>query len=48
MKFVTRMEVNVLLIEYKVAYLSKSLNEMQRNYKIYDKEILVAIRRLEN
>ena len=27
-----------------VAYLSKSLNEMERNYEIYDKEILVVIR----
>jgi len=31
-----------------VAYLSKSLNEMERNYKIHDKEMLVIIRGLEN
>ena len=31
-----------------VAYLSKSLNEMERNYKIHNKEILVMIRELEN
>ena len=31
-----------------VAFLSKSLNKMERNYKIHDKEILVIIRELEN
>ena len=31
-----------------VAYLLKSLNEMERNYKIYNKEILVVIGDLEN
>ena len=31
-----------------VAYLSKSLNEIEKNYKIHDKEILVVIRKLEN
>ena len=31
-----------------VAYLSKSLNEMERSYKIHDKEMLVVIRGLEN
>ena len=31
-----------------VVFLSKSLNEMERNYKIYDKKMLVIIRRLEN
>jgi len=31
-----------------VAFLSKSLNETERNYKIYDKEMLVVIRGLEN
>jgi len=31
-----------------VAFLSKSLNEIERNYEIHDKEILVIIRRLEN
>ena len=31
-----------------VAFLSKSLNETERNYKIHDKEMLVMIRRLEN
>jgi len=30
-----------------VAFLSKSLNEMERNYEIHDKEMLVIIRRLE-
>ena len=31
-----------------VAFLSKSLNETERNYKIYDKEMLAIIRGLEN
>jgi len=31
-----------------IVFLSKSLNETVRNYKIYDKKILVIIRRLEN
>ena len=31
-----------------VAFLSKSLNEMERNYEIHDKEMLVIIRGLEN
>ena len=31
-----------------VAFLSKSLNETERNYKIHDKEILAIIRELEN
>jgi len=31
-----------------VEYLSKSLNETERNYEIYDKEILAVIRDLEN
>ena len=31
-----------------VAFLSKSLNETERNYKIHDKEMLVIIRGLEN
>ena len=30
-----------------VAYISKSLNEAERNYKIHDKEMLVIIRCLE-
>jgi len=30
-----------------VAYLSKSLNETERNYEIHDKEILAAIKGLE-
>ena len=44
----------VLSIEYEdgrwrlVAYLSKSLNKMERNYEIHDKEILAIIRGLEN
>ena len=31
-----------------VAFLSKSLNETEKNYEIYDKEMLVIIRELEN
>ena len=31
-----------------VVFLSKSLNETEKNYEIHNKEILVAIRRLEN
>ena len=31
-----------------MAYLSKSLNKTERNYKIYNKEMLVVIRGLEN
>jgi len=31
-----------------VAFLSKSLNETERNYKIHDKEMLAVIRELEN
>jgi len=31
-----------------VAFLSKLLNETERNYEIYDKEMLVIIRGLEN
>jgi len=31
-----------------VVYLSKFLNEIERNYEIYDKEILVVIRDLKN
>ena len=31
-----------------VAFLSKSLNKMERNYEIYDKEMLAIIRRLES
>ena len=44
----------VLSIECKdrkqipVVYLSKSLNEIEKNYKIYNKEMLVVIRGLEN
>ena len=44
----------VLFMEYEdekwkpVAYLSKSLNETEKNYEIYDKEILAVIRGLEN
>ena len=30
-----------------VAYISKSLNETKRNYKIHDKKMLVIIRCLE-
>jgi len=44
----------VLLIEEEdrkwrpVAFLSKSLNETERNYKIHDKEMLAIIRGLES
>ena len=31
-----------------VVYLSKSLNEIERNYEIHDKEMLVIIKGLEN
>jgi len=31
-----------------VAFLSKSLNETERNYEIHDKEMLVIIQGLEN
>ena len=31
-----------------VTFLSKSLNETERNYEIYDKEMLAIIRGLEN
>jgi len=31
-----------------VAFLSKSLNETERNYEIHNKEILAVIRGLEN
>ena len=31
-----------------VVFLSKSLNEMERNYEIYDKEMLAIIRGLKN
>jgi len=31
-----------------VAFLSKSLNEIERNYKIHDKKMLAIIRGLEN
>ena len=31
-----------------VAFLSESLNETERNYKIYNKEMLAVIRELEN
>ena len=31
-----------------VAFLSKSLNETEKNYEIHDKEMLAIIRRLEN
>ena len=31
-----------------MAFLSKSLNETERNYEIHDKEMLAIIRELEN
>ena len=43
----------VLLIKYKnkkwrpVAFISKSLNKVERNYEIHDREMLVIIRYLE-
>ena len=48
------MPQRVLSMEYKdglwrlVAFLSKLLNETERNYEIHDKEMLAIIRRLEN
>ena len=33
---------------WPVAFLSKSLNETERNYEIHDKEMLVVIKELEN
>ena len=33
---------------WPVAFLSKSLNKIERNYKIHNKEMLVVIRGLEN
>jgi len=45
---------SILFMEYKdekwrpVAYLSKSLNKIERNYKIHNKEMLAVIRGLEN
>ena len=44
----------ILSMEYKderwrpVVFLSKSLNETERNYEIHDKKMLVVIRGLEN
>ena len=44
----------ILSIEYEdgkwrpIVYLSKSLNETERNYEIYDKEMLAVIKGLEN
>ena len=44
----------VLSMEYNngrwrlVVFLSKSLNKTEKNYEIYDKEMLVIIRELEN
>ena len=44
----------VLFMEYEnrqwkfVAYLSRSLNKMERNYKIHNKDMLATIRELEN
>ena len=44
----------ILSIEYKdrkqrlKTYFLKSLNKTEKNYEIYDKEMLVVIRRLEN
>ena len=44
----------VLLIEYKdrrwrlVVFLSKSLNETEKNYEIHDKKMLAVIKGLEN
>jgi len=44
----------ILFMEYEdgkwelVAYLSKSLNETERNYEIHNKKMLAVIRRLKN
>lgn len=32
---------------YPVTFMSKSLNEVERNYAIYDKELLAIVRALE-
>ena len=37
----------MLFRSHPVAFLSKSLNEHERNYEIYDKELLAMIRALE-
>jgi len=46
------MEVDALNIYDRqwisVAYLSKSLNEIERNYETHNKEMLAVIRGLEN
>ena len=34
-------------IWYPIAYMSKSLNSVERNYPIYDKELLAIIKSLE-
>jgi len=47
MKGVLSMEYNDRRLR-PVVFLSKSLNETRRNYKIYDKEMLAVIRELEN
>ena len=45
--------IEILSMEYEdrqwrpVDYLLKSLNEIEKNYKIYNKEMLVVIRDLE-
>ena len=45
---------DILSMEYEdrkwrpVVFLSKSLNETERNYEIHDKEMLAIIRELEN
>ena len=36
------------IMQWGVSYLSKSLNEMERNYEIHNKEILAVIWELEN
>jgi len=52
--YTTKSKTPVLLIECEdrwwrlVVYLSKSLNETERNYEIHDKEMLVVIKKLEN
>ena len=44
----------VLFMEYKnerwrpIAFLSKSLNEIEKNYEIHNKEMLAVIKGLEN
>ena len=49
--YATREVLSIIYADRKwqlVAFLLKSLNKIEKNYKIHDKEILVVIRKLEN